>query len=307
MFRVFTLLPRSIRAARGCAGFILGGDWVWLGVLTFDARAHRLVLPHDMAPAQMKAGLVTDLPVWTSTFLASRPVCDGRLLGAGRLRSCEPLHLSVPRCNSRGERRAAGAASPSCITSAEFRRFVGATPDLLFSIARARSPCRRASINWQPNWTPHRTAGLDTVCLLRRAAIASTRIRSRPDAITRTPKATGRGRSDIACGRRFWLQLGHRRLLYDRGCAPWRCVGRHDHRPVPGWNRSIFAALRARASRGAQSAASMLESFEPLSRIMGFEITNNASHQRIVLRPFISWCTDRRGFPCPAFRVFFAR
>src|SRR5258708_15815570 len=55
----------------GYTGFLLGGEWVWLGVLTLPTLGLiDSVLPNDMAPRKMQSGVVTDLPVWISTFLA---------------------------------------------------------------------------------------------------------------------------------------------------------------------------------------------------------------------------------------------
>ena len=53
------------------AGFLLGGNWVWLGVATLPTLGLiDSVLPNDMSERKMRTGVVTDLPVWLSTILA---------------------------------------------------------------------------------------------------------------------------------------------------------------------------------------------------------------------------------------------
>ncbi|MDB5698955.1 MAG: monooxygenase [Alphaproteobacteria bacterium] len=53
------------------ASFLVGGDWVWLGVSTLPMLGIiDTLLPDDMAPRRMRPGLVSDLPIWLSTILA---------------------------------------------------------------------------------------------------------------------------------------------------------------------------------------------------------------------------------------------
>lgn len=64
----FWLIPNGIVAA-GIAGFLLGGDWVWLGIATFPLLA--LIdsfLPRNMKPRRMATGFWSTAPVWIAAI-----------------------------------------------------------------------------------------------------------------------------------------------------------------------------------------------------------------------------------------------
>lgn len=66
--RYYTAFLVQLAAA---AGFLIGGDWVWIGIASLPLLGLiDSVLPNDMARRQMKVGLIADLPVWLSTFMA---------------------------------------------------------------------------------------------------------------------------------------------------------------------------------------------------------------------------------------------
>ena len=69
----FWLIPNGIVAA-GMIGFVLGGDWVWLGIATFPILAFiDSFLPRNMKPRRMP-----------NAFLATAPVAiPGIVLGVG--------------------------------------------------------------------------------------------------------------------------------------------------------------------------------------------------------------------------------
>ncbi|MBF7014432.1 alkane 1-monooxygenase [Novosphingobium resinovorum] len=52
-------------------GFALGGYWVWTGIASLPALALLdSILPDDLSARRMKRGFAADLPVWLATFLA---------------------------------------------------------------------------------------------------------------------------------------------------------------------------------------------------------------------------------------------
>ena len=49
----------------GYLGFALGGDWLFLGILTFPALALAdAILPDDLSPRRMRNGMWANVPVW---------------------------------------------------------------------------------------------------------------------------------------------------------------------------------------------------------------------------------------------------
>lgn len=64
----FWLIPNGIVAA-GIAGFVLGGDWVWLGIATFPILAAiDSFLPRNMKPRRMSNAFLSTAPVWMSAI-----------------------------------------------------------------------------------------------------------------------------------------------------------------------------------------------------------------------------------------------
>ncbi len=53
------------------AGFVFGGNWVWIGIASLPALGLiDSILPNDMAQRKMKDSFFTDLPIWISAILA---------------------------------------------------------------------------------------------------------------------------------------------------------------------------------------------------------------------------------------------
>ena len=64
----FFFIPSGIVAA-GCLGFVLGGNWVWLGIATFPLLAAvDSLLPRNMKPRRMSSGFWSTLPVWIAAI-----------------------------------------------------------------------------------------------------------------------------------------------------------------------------------------------------------------------------------------------
>lgn len=64
----FWLIPNGIVAA-GIAGFVLGGDWVWLGIATFPLLAFvDSLLPRNMKPRRMSNAFLSTVPVWLAAI-----------------------------------------------------------------------------------------------------------------------------------------------------------------------------------------------------------------------------------------------
>jgi p-cymene monooxygenase len=64
----FWLIPSGI-VAIGIAGFILGGNWVWLGIATFPVLAFiDSFIPRNMKPRQMANSFMSTAPVWIASI-----------------------------------------------------------------------------------------------------------------------------------------------------------------------------------------------------------------------------------------------
>lgn len=64
----FFFLPVGIVVA-GCMGFVLGGNWVWLGISTFPILAVvDSLLPRNMQARRMGNAFLATLPVWLSAI-----------------------------------------------------------------------------------------------------------------------------------------------------------------------------------------------------------------------------------------------
>ena len=64
----FWLIPNGIVAA-GMIGFVLGGDWVWLGIATFPILAFiDSFLPRNMKPRRMPNAFLATAPVWLAAI-----------------------------------------------------------------------------------------------------------------------------------------------------------------------------------------------------------------------------------------------
>ena len=85
------------------ASFLIGGDWVWFGFATLPVLGLiDSVLPNDMAPRRMRAGLIADLPVWIATFLAVGMYIVAAIWGPGIPFTSRRFRSSARCCRSRG-------------------------------------------------------------------------------------------------------------------------------------------------------------------------------------------------------------
>jgi len=298
----------------GCAGFILGGDWVWLGVLTLPTLGLiDSVLPNDMAPRKMQAGLVTDLPVWISTFLAVglyamaaywvrqttviEPLqCAGAALSLAWL-SVVPL---VPASHELYHQRG------------NFRRFVGRYAQICYfdctrEIAHVVGHHINVATKLDSDTAPR---GSTLYGFSGRAVIASTKdsLKTESDSLERQ----GYGRWSIR--HRLWkailAQLVAQTAFYLIG--GWRAVGVAlggmiiARFWVESFNYFQHYGL-ARVEGAAISRRHVWNHLKPLSRIMGFEITNHADHHTDSFAAFHQLVPDRQWIPMPSvFVCFFA-
>ena len=63
------LVPIGMQAA-GIAGFVMGGDWIWLAILTFPTLAIvDSILPRDFGARRMSENIFSVAPLWICTLL----------------------------------------------------------------------------------------------------------------------------------------------------------------------------------------------------------------------------------------------
>ena len=298
----------------GCAGFILGGDWVWLGVLTLPTLGLMdSVLPNDMAPRKMHAGVVADLPVWISTFLAvglyviaaywvrqTAVIEPLQYVGAALSLAWLSVVPLVPASHELYHQRG------------NFRRFVGRYAQICYfdctrEIAHVVGHHINVATKLDTDTAPR---GSTLYAFSGRAVIASTKdsLKTESDSLERQ----GYGRWSIR--HRLWkailAQLVAQTAVYLIG--GWRAVGVAlggmiiARFWVESFNYFQHYGL-ARVEGAAISRRHVWNHLKPLSRIMGFEITNHADHHTDSFAAFHQLVPDRQWIPMPSvFVCFFA-
>jgi p-cymene methyl-monooxygenase len=314
---MFTGLRYYLAAAvqlTGYAGFIVGGDWVWLGVLTLPALGLiDSVLPNDMAPREMRAGVVSDLPIWMSTFLAiglyataaywvrqTTAIEPLQYVGAALSLAWLSVVPLVPASHELYHQRG------------NFRRFVGRYAQICYfdctrEIAHVVGHHINVATRLDSDTAPR---GSTLYGFSGRAVIASTKdsLKTESDSLERQ----GYGRWSIR--HRLWkailAQLVAQTTFYFIG--GWRAVGVAlagmiiARFWVESFNYFQHYGL-ARVEGAAISRRHVWNHLKPLSRIMGFEITNHADHHTDSFAAFHQLVPDRQWIPMPSvFVCFFA-
>jgi p-cymene monooxygenase len=296
----------------GYSGFFLGGNWVWLGVLTLPTLGLiDSVLPNDMAPRKMASGFATDLPVWISTFLAvglyamaahwvrqTGIISPAQYVGAVLSLAWLSVVPLVPASHELYHQRG------------NFRRFVGRYAQICyFDCTREIAHVVGHHINVATKLdsdTAHR--GTTLYGFSGRAVISSTKesLKTESDSLERQ----GYGRWSIR--HRLWkailAQLVVQSTFYLIG--GWRAVGIALGGMIVArfWVESFNYFQHyglARVEGTAISRRHVWNHLKPLSRIMGFEITNHADHHTDSFAAFHQLVPDRQWIPMPSVFVCF--
>lgn len=295
------------------AGFVLGGGWVWLGVASLPALGIvDSLLPNDMAPRRMSRRSIADIPVWLCTLLApglfvaaaiwvaKAPVnwvhYAGAVLSLGWL-SVVPL---VPSSHELYHQRG------------KLRRFIGRYAQVVYldatrEIAHVVGHHIHVATERDGDTAPR---GTSLYAFTAKAVVESTR-----DAWTTESNALekmGHGRWSIR--HRLWkailAQAIFQALLF--ACGGWKANALAMAAMIVArfWIESFnyfqhYGLVRVEGEPIARRH--VWNHLKPLSRIMGFEITNHADHHTDSFAAYYALVPDRQWIPMPSvFVCFFA-
>jgi hypothetical protein len=294
------------------AGFLLGGNAIWIGFLSLPLLSIiDSLLPNDLAPRRMTRGLLADLPVWLATFLAVAlyPVAAiwvvrtpdatalqylGAVLSLGWLSVVPLVPSSHELYHQRGRvRRFVGRYAQVCYLDCtrEIAHVVGhhinvATPD-------------------DGDTAPR---GTTLYAFTARAVFTSTR----EALLTECQDLESRGKGRWSLGHRIYkalfAQLVFQSLLFALGGWRANLVALGGMIVARFWIESFNYFQHyglVRAEGGAIARRHVWNHFKPLSRIMGFEITNHADHHTNSFAAYHELVPDRNWIPMPSVFVCF--
>lgn len=296
------------------ASFLMGGYWVWFGIATLPVLGIiDELLPNDMRPRRMRDGFLADLPVWLSTLLAvglylvaalwvarTPDITAGQYLGAILSLAWLSVVPLVPASHelyhARGKlRRFVGRYSQVCYLDCtrEIAHVVGhhinvATVDDADTAAR----------------------GTSLYPFTAKAVVKST-IESN---LTEADMLEKQGFARWGLRHRVWkailAQVVAQSIIFAIG--GWRAnavalaamIGARFW--VESFNYFQHYGL-CRVGGAAISRRHVWNHLKPLSRVMGFEITNHADHHTDSFAKFHQLVPDRQWIPMPSvFMCFFA-
>lgn len=306
-------LPVLVQLAAYC-GFALGGDWVWVGIASLPALGVvDSLLPNDMATRKMREGLLADLPVWLSTLLAvglyvmaalwvARTPDIAPLQYAGAVLSLGWLSV-VPLVPASHELYHARG---------KVRRFVGRYAQICYlDCTREISHVVGHHINVATD-RDFDTAkrGTSLYPFTARAVLVSTLDALRTESASLQKQGYGRW----SIRHRVWKALAAQAIAQSVFFAigGWRAVavalaGMVIARFwVESFNYFQHYGL-VRLNGAAISRRHVWNHLRPLSRMMGFEITNHADHHTDSFAKFHQLAPDRQWIPMPSvFLCFFS-
>ncbi len=294
------------------AGFAVGGNWVWLGILSLPVMGLiDSVLPNDMAPRRMQSGLLTDLPVWISTLLA-----PGLYVMAALWVARTP-HISPWQYQGAGLSCAWLSVVPLIPTSHELyhqrgkiQRFIGRYAQICYfdctrEIAHVVGHHIHVASTLDGD-TARR--GVNLYAFTYRAAWVALKdcLKTESDSLERQ----GYGRWSIR--HRLWkailAQVIAQSVMFAIGGWPAVALAVSAMITARFWAESFnyfqhYGLIRVEG--GAISRRHVWNHLKPLSRVMGFEITNHADHHTYSFASFHQLTPDRQWIPMPSVFVCF--
>lgn len=306
-------LPVMIQLA-AYAGFIAGGAWLWVGIASLPLLGVAdTLLPQDMRQRRMGDSLVSDLPVWLSTFLAV-----GLYVVAAFWVARTP-NISVLQYVAAISSLAWLSVVPLVPASHElyhargkFRRFVGRYAQICYldctrEIAHVVGHHINVATDKDLDTAPR---GTSLYPFTVKAVISST-IDSN---VTEAEALHREGHARWGIRHRLWraiaAQFIAQTLFFLIG--GWRAVAVALAAMVIArfWVESFnyFQHYGLVRIPGAPIARRHVwNHLKPLSRLMGFEITNHADHHTNSFAKFHQLVPDRQWVPMPSvFLCFFS-
>ena len=294
------------------AGFVVGGNWVWIGIASLPLLALiDSLLPNDMRPRQMRDGFVADIPVWLSTLMAPALYAFaafwvanaaaitpmqyvGAILSLGWMSVVPLVPSSHELYHARGK----------------LRRFVGRYAQICYlDCTREIAHVVGHHINVASELDGDTAKrGQNLYSFTARAVVHST-IESN---ITEANSLEKQGYARFGIRHRVWkailAQVIAQSVFYLIG--GWTAVAVAFTGMVVArfWVESFNYFQHYGLTRtvdGAISRRHVWNHLKPLSRLMGYEITNHADHHTDSFAKFHQLVPDRQWIPMPSVFVCF--
>ncbi|MDB5577859.1 MAG: monooxygenase [Bradyrhizobium sp.] len=296
------------------ASFVVGGAWVWVGFATLPLLGViDSLLPNDMAPRRMRAGFIADLPVWLSTIMAvglyfmaawwvartpeiSVAQYAGAILSLAWLSVVPLVPASHELYHARGK----------------LRRFVGRYAQVCYfdctrEIAHVVGHHINVATDRDADTAPR---GTSLYPFTGKAVIKSTIESNQTEA-----EALKRlGYAPWGWRHRIWkailAQIVMQSALFLIGGWRANAVALGGMLIARFWVESFnyfqhYGLIRLNG--GAISRRHVWNHLRPLSRVMGYEITNHADHHTDSFAKFHQLVPDRQWIPMPSvFLCFFS-
>ena len=296
------------------ASFAIGGSWVWFGIATLPLLGLiDTLLPNDMAPRKMRAGVISDLPVWIATLLAvglyfmaafwvSRTPEISGWQYAGAILSLAWLSV-VPLVPASHELYHARG---------KLRRFVGRYSQVCYfdctrEIAHVVGHHINVATDKDSDTAPR---GTSLYPFTAKAVLIST-IESNQ---TEADSLRRQGLAPWGIRHRIWkailAQLIVQSALYLIGGWRANAVAIGGMIAARFWVESFnyfqhYGLIRLNGA--AIARRHVWNHLKPLSRVMGYEITNHADHHTDSFAKYHQLVPDRQWIPMPSvFLCFFA-
>ncbi len=293
---------------------VLGGNWVWLGVATLPLLGIiDSLLPNDMKPRKMTDSFVADIPVWACTLMCvglyvvaaiwvqrtpdiTTSQYVGAILSVAWLSVVPLVPASHELYHARGKiRRFVGRFSQICYLDCtrEIAHVVGHHIDV--ATEKDSDTAKRGATLYA--FTP-------------RAVVQSTIEANKMECESLEKQGYGRWSIRHRVWKAILAQAIAQGIFYSIG--GWAAVAIALSAMVIArfWVESFnyfqhYGLIRLEGS--AISRRHVWNHLKPLSRIMGFEITNHADHHTNSFAKFHELTPDRQWIPMPSvFVCFFA-
>lgn len=294
------------------AGFAMGGNWVFVGIASLPVLGLiDSVLPNDMRPRAMKRGLMADMPIWLSTllavglyFMAAHWVASadaitpwqyaGAILSLAWLSVVPLVPASHELYHQRGKlRRFVGTYSQVCYLDAtrEIAHVTGHHLDV--ATIEDGDTARR---------------GVSLYSFTANAVVQSTRDAWRMESDSLEKQGYGRWSIRHRIWKALLAQLIMQSVVFLIGGWVGVALALAGMVGARFWIESFnyfqhYGLIRVKG--GAISRRHVWNHLKPLSRIMGFEITNHADHHTDSFAAFHELRPDRQWIAMPSVFVCF--
>ncbi len=296
------------------ASFVAGGNWVWVGFASLPLLGLiDSLLPNDMAPRRMREGFVADLPVWISAllgpclfFVAAYWVAGaqtitgfqavGAILSLAWLGVVPLVPASHELYHARGKlRRFIGRYVQVC--------YLDATREIAHVVGHHINVASELDFD-----TAKR--GTNLYSFTGKAVLISLVDSNKTESDALEKQGYGRWSIRHRIWKAILAQLVMQLIIFLIGGWPAVGIALIAMLIARFWIESFNYFQHYGLTRkvgGAISRRHVWNHLKPLSRLMGFEITNHADHHTDSFAKFHQLVPDRQWIPMPSvFVCFFA-